>query len=159
MMGLRSVVTNGNNVSDFFINLHRLVNHAENVELPRYNNAEINENMNLDLRIKYMLGEITVETFRTQLQQREKKQHKKQEIHQVLHMFIHTIGDMFRQAIIDSRYMEWIPELKALVDYFNTSMQKVSTKYDCVVPHVDLATNRFQTRHNNMQNRREERTT
>lgn len=123
---------------DFLIHMHRLTTHIDDTELPRFNIVEINENSNLDIRIRYMLNEISEAHFKEKLQQREKKNQKKREIYMILQMFTQSISDFYRQALINGRYRECIDNIRALVVYFNNTLKDVSQKYVCVVPQIDI---------------------
>ena len=121
--------------SDFLINAHRLTAHIDAVERPRFQTLQINEQSNLDLRISYILNEISRDRMKEKLQQREKKNEKKREIEMVLQMFVHTMGDLFRQGVLE-RFATIIPTMRALIDYVNTTMKSISRKYSCMVPNI-----------------------
>jgi hypothetical protein len=61
-----------------FQNYHRLVNHIDLIERPRYPTT-VGEMNNLDLRVKYMIGEMSDDMFKQILQKREKANQKKRE--------------------------------------------------------------------------------
>lgn len=124
--------------AEFLMSCHRLIVHIEDVERHRYNTEALpNESANVDLRILYMLNELTVDTFKQKLQQREKSAQKRREIGLVLQMFVHTMSDLFRQLVLTRHFSERIMDMHALVDYFNRSMSNVSVNFACVTPVID----------------------
>ena len=120
-----------------------MTSHIEHVEIPRYNTIAINESTNLDLRIQFMLNEISADTFKEKLQQREKKTQKRQEISMILTMFVQTMSDFFRQSILNDSYAQKVVDIRALIKYFNKSFTQLSRKYGCVVPHIHEEYNRL----------------
>ena len=124
------------NDTELLIQMHRLTSHVVLVEIPRYNAVAINAQSNLDLRISFMLNELTTDAFKEKLQQREKKAQKKQEIGMILNMFVQTMSDFYRQAILDDSYAQQVVDIRALIQYFNKSLKQVSQKFACVVPHI-----------------------
>ena len=131
--------------ADFLMGLYRLALHIDDVEIPRYNTPDINETTNQDLRIQYILNEISKDIFKAKLQQREKKVEKRREIHQVLQLIVQTSADFFRSALIEKDYNTCIQNMTALVDYANTTMEKISRKYSCVVPIMVKTSGRVNT--------------
>lgn len=125
--------------SQFLCNLHRVTLHIEGTEIPRYETRNMTERANLDLRIHFMLNEISAESFKEKLQQREKKMQKKRDVLMILQMFVHSMGDMYRQSIVQNSYATQISLMTALVDYVNRSLVDVSKKYNCVVPEISLS--------------------
>lgn len=122
--------------TEFLINMHRLTLHIEGAELPRYVTRDIDEHTNRDLRVAYMMNELTSERFKEKLQQREKREQKRRDISQILQMFFQTASEFFRQAMVESSYAARVVDMHALVDYFNKSLKQVSQKYGCVVPNI-----------------------
>ena len=117
--------------------IHRCVTHIQYTEIHRYEYREENNNINSDLRIRYMLNEITEDYLKNTLQKREKKNSKNLEISQILQMFLDTASDIFRtiiklQSISDLENQ--IPLLHNLRKYMNKSCQSISCRYSCVVP-------------------------
>ncbi len=116
--------------------IHRLTIHIEHVELIRFNEV-ITEGNNLDLRIKYMMNEISTHHFKQKIQQREKATQKKRDIALVLNMFITTISDYFREIVFQRQIAPYIQEIKALINYTNKNLWTVASRYECVVPIID----------------------
>tara|TARA_B100000482_G_scaffold190123_1_gene172778 strand:+ start:268 stop:1557 length:1290 start_codon:yes stop_codon:yes gene_type:complete len=121
---------------DFCIKLHRIVNHIEHIELPRYTHV-VNETNNLDLRVKYMMNEISTDLFKSKIQQREKASQKKRDIGMILNMFVTTMSDYYRTIIYEKSF-HYTKDLKELVNYTNKSLLTLSERYECVVPIIDF---------------------
>lgn len=119
-----------------FMRIHRLANHIEMEELPRYLTRATEQN-NIDLRVRYMLDEITSDQFKTKIQQREKAEEKKREIALIYTMFVQTIAGMFRDMIAPQTYkhnlVRYLEEMEALISYTNTCLVNISKRYDCIV--------------------------
>ena len=116
------------------ITIHRTIIHIERIELRYYYNLE--EENNRDLRVSYMLGELSETDYKKKIQRREKSHEKKRDIHNVLRMFIDTTGDLLRQFVIDKNKFDEIYELLAkLVGYTSRELYNISKRYNCVVPY------------------------
>jgi hypothetical protein len=122
---------------NFLINMHRITIHIEETEMPRYEIGNIDGN-NLDLRILYMLNEVSEPVFKQRIQQREKRIQKRNEIFLILQMFQTTMTDLFRQVILTENVETTAANMNALARYSNKSLLEVSSKYDCVVPILNL---------------------
>jgi hypothetical protein len=79
-----------------FVNMYRLLIHIQRVEINRYHVGDAAQN-NEDLRISYMLNEISQEAFAQTLQKREKNRQKKDEYYQVYQMLFNTGAEYMRQ--------------------------------------------------------------
>ena len=115
------------------LNLHRILVHIEQVEIPHYNIIRT-ERTNLDLRVKYMLNEITTNAFASKIQQREKAFEKKKDICMLLNMFVTLYCDFLRDIIDRRSVNHLLDQIDALVNYYNESMISVAKRYDCMVP-------------------------
>lgn len=116
------------------VNIHRAIIHIERIELRYY--YDITEEDNKDLRISYMLNELSEIDYKKKIQRREKSREKKRDIHNVLRMFIDTSGDLLRQFVLDKNKKEEIYNtLDKLVSYTSKELKMVSKRYNCVVPY------------------------
>ena len=125
--------------SETLYNIHRSDSHMQFAELPRYEINEQNNETNSDLRIKYMIKEIDEKYWKSTLQKREKKYQKNIEVSQILQMFIDTASDIFRNIIAVSDIKDIEPNLNTLESlrvYSNSSLDKISSRYSCVVPRI-----------------------
>lgn len=114
--------------------IHRCVNHAQAYELGQYRDIAVN---NSDLRVAFLMDDITEATMKKTLQVREKAKEKSRDIANVLMMFCDTSGDYFRQLLVkEVTSEECLNILNQLKDYFNSSMKEIHTRYNCVTPYI-----------------------
>ena len=117
-------------VGILFYNVHRLVNHIDQVELahdPPYNTIE--------LRVGYLTHCLTEDEFKKKLQQMEKKREKRRDIRNILTMFSHTCADSIRQLIQDpAKITELVDILTQLRTYTNQTFETIQKRYGSAVP-------------------------
>lgn len=113
--------------------VHQTVSHVQNYEMPmlRTNNVA---DQNSDLRVSYLLNELSEEDMKKKLQQRDKQAAKKQEIYDVFEMYVHTMVDMFNNllggGINDSDGVrDWLVEADKLREYANEVFEKIGKRY------------------------------
>jgi hypothetical protein len=96
---------------------------------------------NEDIRISYMIDDITEEQFKKELQKREKAHNKKREMWDILTMYYTIIKETLNKVVHDQTDLSLINghirEMTALRDYANLQMGIVSKRYNCVFPHID----------------------
>lgn len=112
--------------------VHRQLTHIQHVVLPRYQ-GNYRANDNRDLRIKYLLGDITKDKWKKLLQQREKRREKELAIRQALDVLVHGSSDILNRLIEDKVYA-WTQaeqELDTLRDYTNECLQNVCDRFNC----------------------------
>ena len=116
------------------MNIHRSMAHCQMFEMPQYRDVAVN---NADLRVEYLMDNLAEEEWRKRLQQREKAQHKNRDISNLLRMYVDTTGDYLRQLIVkEVTAEECFDTLDKLVDYFNTNMELIHKRYNCVTPWI-----------------------
>tara|TARA_Y100001937_G_C7133542_1_gene338809 strand:+ start:2838 stop:4133 length:1296 start_codon:yes stop_codon:yes gene_type:complete len=122
--------------------LLRLIHHVNVLELPQYPDR-LGVEDNRELRISFMLSEITADQMKIKLQQREKKMNKQRDIHHLLEMVVTTIGDIMRQIIIDkTTYSSNFATIERIIDYYNFELRKVCIRYQCVGPSIYRTTSK-----------------
>ena len=90
---------------------------------------------NLQLRISYMLNEMSEEYFKTILQRQEKFLDKSRDISQIFEMISNTGGDLLRQYILDQeKHDEIIEIIKKLVDYSDEIFNVIRKRYNSAFP-------------------------
>lgn len=119
--------------------VHRVTIHVQNVLLLDYPRTQYDELYNSDLRVKFLLNEITEQQFKVQLQQNEKKRVKQNEIHDILEVFLFTMIDIFNnimhqceQGTLD--ITSWLNQYDTLCSYVNEHLKKISLRFKCTVP-------------------------
>lgn len=116
------------------MNIHRAMNHCRAYEIPQYREIATN---NADLRVDYLMDNLNEDAWKIMLQKREKAQHKSRDIRNLLSMFVDTTGDYFRQMIVgEVTVEECLDILDKLSDYFNTTMETIHKRYNCVTPWI-----------------------
>ena len=102
---------------------------------------------NQDLRVSFMRGHITEETFKTLLQRSEKGNQKRQEIRAIFLMVQTSASDVIRrfESNINSRdeLVEMLPitiqEISAIAEYANEQFAEITKTYK--MPPISLASN------------------
>jgi hypothetical protein len=115
-------------------------NHIQQMVIPFLVPPTNEANMNRDLRISFILGEITEEYFKLTIQQREKKTNKDRDNLLVYEMFVQSCLDIvrrvFKEGTTKEKYVEITNEYFELVEYANTCFKKVGKIYKCVAKKV-----------------------
>lgn len=102
---------------------------------------------NSDLRISYLLDELTdVDSWKRELQKREKQREKRRAIRRVIEMFTTVAADLLHRIMTETRTIVEAEtetavrgifgELEALRVYFNEQLEIVGKRFDCVVPSI-----------------------
>lgn len=118
--------------------IHRMYGHIQNVEMQRY--AVTNQiEGHRDLRIKYMLNELSKEELKSMLYRREKDKDKKTEITMVLQTYQNVIMEnittlMTKQTVKDVK--DCLDTMNTLRLYINECMQNISKRYGNVAPQI-----------------------
>jgi hypothetical protein len=113
--------------------IHRQLQHISHVVLPEYRGQFRLQN-NRDLRIRFLLGQITREAWMKTLQQREKKVEKEQALRQALEVLIHGSADILYRMLAEPRRYRWDeaePELEGLRAYTNECLFDVCSRFKC----------------------------
>jgi hypothetical protein len=120
--------------------VYQVVAHLEHVILPRNRPPGDGHNMNRNLRVQYILKEITIDKFKSELHKREKSREKKKEISDILTTFITVVKDIFRREYrnknVNSAALK--EELHAIREYTNKSLDdNVKRIFKCVTPVIN----------------------
>jgi hypothetical protein len=117
-----------------WVNCYRLVGHIRDVTM-QYYPLQIDQDDNSDLRLKFLLNEISEETWLRHLTIRQKRSEKNHDVNQILEFIVVSIIDIFNRFIIDS--IDMILELNNLKQYANRELQKVAIRYGNKVPFIN----------------------
>ena len=121
----------------FLLSLLQVYWHVDHIIIPRVRPGAPDTET---LRINYMIGELTEEVFKKELQKIEKSRQKKNEIHDILTTYQNVTRDQLRLVIDNQRNLDVIrricQELFTLRDYINEQMTIVSKRYTCVTPRI-----------------------
>lgn len=118
--------------------IHNLIAHIENYEL-RWNYRDVPERVdNTDLRVRYLMNELSEEEFKKTIQKREKALEKKRDLHNILRMFVDTGSDLMRQLVQDTyRYDEIVQIFRNLHNYTNITFEKIKDRYNNVSLYIN----------------------
>lgn len=96
---------------------------------------------NLNLRISYLMNNISENDFKRELQKRDKYNDKVRDIQQIYQMFVDTGGDLLRQWMIDkTKTREIMDTAFELAKYTNGVINRIHNRYMCQVPrHIFLS--------------------
>lgn len=125
----------------FATNYHQRVSHIQNWVLPRLPRA-LNPEVNADLRLSYLLGNMTAEELKIKVQQRDKKQLKDIAHRQVMDTFVAGATDLIIAFVANGKKQKWVTHKKEiyeqlecmqnLVLFCEKSFARLSEKYHCV---------------------------
>lgn len=121
----------------FYMNVIRLHWHIFNVVMPHFSTRNAN---NQDLRIKYMIKDISEDIFKRKIQQREKLNMKNSEVTNVLNTYQLISSELIQRVIQSESYTDADKisnEFVELRTYINELMTKISRSYLCVVPSLN----------------------
>jgi hypothetical protein len=100
--------------------------------LPETNIADLNR----DIRVQYLVNEITETKFKTLLQQRDKRERKKQDNLHVCQMYLQVTSDILqrfvKEAITREHHRLFTEEYAELLKYTNNCLEKIGSQYGCV---------------------------
>jgi hypothetical protein len=140
-----------NTMKTTFYSIHNVITHIQYYEL-RNDFVIVDPNANRDLRVKYLMNDISEEGFKTILQQKEKQREKEHEFHEIHQMFVNVASDIYaqinqyfiknRSTILtnDPFLKENMDILINLTNYFNENSRKIGKMFKCVYPGI---TNRY----------------
>lgn len=111
--------------------IHNFISHVENYELRwTYGNVPDRPD-NTDLRVKYLMDEISEDSLKKNIQKREKALEKKRDISNILRMFSDTGGDLMRQIVQEPKKLKEIEAIfENLKKYTNDVFDKIGHRYN-----------------------------
>jgi len=118
--------------TDTITSICRNAAHIQEVFIPRFVTDRFANNQNL--RIEYMMGNLTEEKFKKMVQQNDKKVMKYRELHNVFTLLRDTVLDIlmrFNAELVENRFRpELLNEINAIVEYCNGIFLDISRVYD-----------------------------
>lgn len=127
-------------------NIYQSISHTTDVEARRYN-AHVEEVNNEQLRIKFLLNEMTKDEIERLLMNHEKKRERDRVIREILDTYGNIGAEIFRRFAVDAEaklptnpkafdetWPQYQKELEALRDYCNKELMNISYYYKCMVP-------------------------
>lgn len=163
IQSIRVILNNAELNNLIFSNVHQTLNHIQQVEIRRFNPPIDQDIVNRDLRIKYLMNEISEVNLKQLLQQNEKARQKLNDFNNIYQMFFDVGSDIFRQFInqyttisgyqihirvqpkltadVKTELQKYLNEqiiiLERLIEYFNENLKKVGKIYNCVYPGIN----------------------
>lgn len=141
---LRTYYTTAPNYAPILTRVQRIIRwaiHLINVERPNPPNYE---QKNENLRVQYLMKEITEQQMRDELQRDDKKHHKNQELAEVFTLLVNTVTDILyrfldyleqnkEKAVGNSVDIDVsiLTEIDRIVDYANECLGDISHTYSC----------------------------
>lgn len=116
-------------VGDLLAQIYREVRHIREVEIQALPTVLDNQT-NMDLRISFLLKEITEEEFKVKLQRKEKERTKKLEYREVLEMYVNVIQDLFYELEQTKNYEKFLEEEKKVISYVDRGVNSINQKYN-----------------------------
>lgn len=90
-----------------------------------------------DARVQFMLGKLTEEMFKKNLQKIDKQRDKNKDVTDIYRMMIDAGGDALRQyALEPARYDEIRDEINELIGYANGVIRDIHSRYTCILPQL-----------------------
>jgi hypothetical protein len=128
-------VLNKHKDRDEWMNFHRLLQHIQNVEIPKYQNRDAD--FTLDLRKKYMLNEMDETNFKRRIQEREKRAKKMDDMRTIWEMFF-TVGKDMIITILNSQITDDLHnQMTNLINYVNENIKTLNYNYQSRLPHIE----------------------
>ncbi len=109
--------------------IYRQVRHLREVEL-RALPTMFDNQTNLDLRISFLLKEITEDEFKVKLQRREKERNKKLEYREVIDLYVNVMQDLFYELDRTKNYEKFLIQEEDLRSYADKGISDINRIYD-----------------------------
>lgn len=119
-----------------YVMAHRMIGHIQAIIRNKFQVENVN-NMNEDLRVKYIMKEIDDAYFKKEVKRRNKKNQKIQEINQILTSYCSIMTDLFNNLYEDvEHYQTYIDEMEELRKFTNLALYKVELRYKNVMYYI-----------------------
>jgi hypothetical protein len=121
---------------EYSLNFHRILQHVQHVELNRYH-AVFNQQDNQDMRVHYLLGRLSAEDLKVEVQKREKKREKERAIRRAMEVLVQAGIDILRRMMAESdttKKRATLSEIDSLRIYINELLAKVNDRMKLSVP-------------------------
>lgn len=121
---------------EYSLNFHRILQHVQHVELNRYH-AVFNQQDNQDMRVNYLLGRLSAEELKVEVQKREKKREKERAIRRAMEVLVQAGIDILRRMMLETdatKKREILSEIDSLRIYVNELLAKVNDRLKLSVP-------------------------
>jgi hypothetical protein len=118
----------------YYQDMHRNIGHVQYVSTHKYRAANYLDNR--DLRIKFMMNELTEDDFKRKIQQREKAENRKRAIREILVTYATVATDIFQKYTSGqfTEAKEFNTEMYNLRDYTKGLLTDIQNTWKCVIP-------------------------
>jgi len=119
-------------INEALTEAYRILIHTSGIEMPQYTDHVPVLDRNTQLRVGYLLGDITEARFKQRLRINEKAADKNRNIREVLHMYIESATELFRrmeQHKTQQKIQKEFRELNKIREYANKSLAKICRQY------------------------------
>jgi hypothetical protein len=122
-------------------NLYYCIQHVHHYERPVYPINWSDDETSKSLRVKWLLGDITTEEFKSTRQRMEKRSQLNREIGLVLEMFVNACTDIFQRLVADlqSTVTYTLEECRHVRIMANLQFQIIEKDYGNMAPNISSA--------------------
>jgi hypothetical protein len=110
--------------------IYRQVRHIRAAEMHGLPTTMDNHS-NMDLRIDFLLKNLSEDEFKIKLQRREKDRNKKLEYREVLDMYVNVMQDLFYELERTKDCLKFIQEEERVRKYAESGIFHINDKFDC----------------------------
>ena len=121
---------------ELILNFHRIMQHINHVEIARFHNV-FNVADNEELRIKYLLGNISANDLKFEIQKREKKREKERAQRRAYEVLVQGGTDVLNRIMAETdldKKRAILDEIDALRIYVNELLAKINERLKLSVP-------------------------
>ena len=125
-----------NKLVDLLIEIYRQAVHIRTIEVARL--PTLMDNLtNQDLRIQFLMKEITEDEFKIKLQRREKDKEKKKEYREVLETYVQVMQDLLIELRRNKDYNLFLIEEQKIREYVNKGINLINNKYSSRLKNIN----------------------
>jgi hypothetical protein len=137
----------GKDGMDTALSFHRILNHVQHVEIARFHNV-FNQMDNEDIRIHFLLGNISGDAMKVEIQKREKKREKERAQRRACEVLVQGGTDLLGRIMAETdkdkekekaKKLEILKEVDALRIYVNELLAKIHERMKLSVPQYTAA--------------------
>jgi len=127
-MEFRRLSTKYATVSRYLEEIYRNIGHLRDVIIDNLP-TPLDNMVNRDLRVDFLMGTITDKDFKIKLQRREKDRSKKLEYREILETYCNVAQDLFMQLHNNKDYVSFLRSELSIKIYSKNAIEKLNKKY------------------------------
>jgi hypothetical protein len=119
--------------------IYRIIQHIQEIELPRFPLVTTEEDLDLDLRVEYLEDNICEKKWKQILKTRTKRREKNQEVNAILNTYVFISSELFRGVLekhLVTDVKQFYDEQLELRDYINKTLKEVGKRFGNKVPMI-----------------------